>query len=714
MLETRQGISSFGEDPNGVAGHLSPLLTHARDVIPPSLHSETQIFLLATAGMRLLPQEQQTAVLEAACNFIKFHSHFRVDKPSSTGPCGSSVRIITGEEEGLFGWIAVNYLMDEFTRRAHERTTFGFLDMGGASTQIAFEPSLDERAKTKNLRDVRLRLIGGEEITHQVFVTTWLGYGTNKARERYVAEVVENQEKLRSHSNHGDQHLHGPILDPCLPRDLSLQEKFAYPGHNDPHSQQTHQLIGTGSFEECLTRVEPLLNKNAPCSHAPCPFGGVHVPHIDFSVSHFIGVSEYWYSSEHVFGLGGPYSFVEYERAASQFCKKDWNDILQQHDESKKEGHLGGDGEVERDGKVVSTGAWGSDVEISRLQMQCFKSAWLVNVLHEGIGMPRIVDRGGNMTEDGTEIEDKAKQKGLGRPVMQSMDVIGDTAISWTLGKMVLVASSEVPPLSDSALPLTDPAVGIDGESVHTNPHVISEDELHEDWSVQASERNSLSSGAFFYLLCLVVLLIIAYRLRHHCHWAGRVFLRGIVKWNDSDDLAQLDVENGPKQNGTRYMPMPNSSFKPSSSASWTSRPLLAMRSHLSRLFSVWKPLTQSSSPLSSLHVARHMQSPSQRVSPLRSFSSPSLKHQNGVPGTHHAGAVYSVSTSIPTRPITPPIPRDSHLLNGYGSSQSLYSLPRSRNSSQLNLTTLVPRQPLSRGGSTGQLTPTKSSMHND
>jgi len=48
--------------------------------------------------------------------------------------------------------------MDGFTGHSQDRTTYGFLDMGGAPTEV------------------RLRLLGGEEIIHKVFATTWLGY----------------------------------------------------------------------------------------------------------------------------------------------------------------------------------------------------------------------------------------------------------------------------------------------------------------------------------------------------------------------------------------------------------------------------------------------------------------------------------------------------------------------------------------------------------
>jgi len=67
--------------------------------------------------------------------------------------------------------------MDGFTGHSRDRTTYGFLDMGGAPTQIAFEPSLAEWNNPENsLIEVRLRLLGGEELIHKVFATTWLGY----------------------------------------------------------------------------------------------------------------------------------------------------------------------------------------------------------------------------------------------------------------------------------------------------------------------------------------------------------------------------------------------------------------------------------------------------------------------------------------------------------------------------------------------------------
>ena len=137
-------------------------------------------------------------------------------------------------------------------------------------------------------------------MAHPVFVTTWLGYGTNKARERYVTSAVE------SHTSSSTQ----VIKDPCLPKSLLLNES-KHPGY---------MLQGTGEFEECVSRTNPLLNKHAPCYDEPCLFNGVHVPAIDFSVNHFIGISEYWYSTHDVWdSAGGVYDFVDFERNAKAF-----------------------------------------------------------------------------------------------------------------------------------------------------------------------------------------------------------------------------------------------------------------------------------------------------------------------------------------------------------------------------------------------------------
>lgn len=429
-------------------------MAHALTHIPPSQQTSTPIYVLATAGMRLLSKDAQDAVLAETCSTLRRDYPFRLEGPSAAGPCGDSVRIISGEEEGIWGWVAVNYLMDGFGHAPelahadgqtehdhllplpglasapegssagdavtpvdvhHHSPTFGFLDMGGASTQLAFSPSAEELSQSRfpadELATISLRLLSGELVEWPVFAASWLGFGTNRVRERYVEAAVKEWSALAFKPE--------TIHDACLPVNLTIAA-----------TDKSPPFVGTGDFTQCLHTLKPLLLHDEPCGAAHCLFGGMATPRIDFSRADqrgFIGVSEYWYTAHQVLGLGGVWDWAEWERGMGDFCAQDWGVI---------------------ESKVRSSEGW-ADIDLARLQMQCFKGAWISNVLHDGIGVPRLTDKGGNETLGGTggtnaEAEFRARQKGL----FQSMDTVRNTAISWTLGKVVIEASKAV-----SALP---------------------------------------------------------------------------------------------------------------------------------------------------------------------------------------------------------------------------------------------------------------------
>ncbi|PWN40798.1 hypothetical protein IE81DRAFT_342472 [Ceraceosorus guamensis] len=483
------GLSSFATHPQDLSLYLRPLLDQAERIVPPSSLSETPIYVLATAGLRLLSPSHRTSVLRETCRVIQTQSRFKVDR---IGNCEEQVQVISGEEEGLLGWIAINYLMDGFhfkeeeekkkkrpdlidhaavtSNRTRTQSTFGFLDLGGASTQIAFQPA--DPAAEEDLTRVTLRMLDGTDVQSDVFVTTFLGYGTNRARERYVEALAlgahnttanktdERQKQVAaiaasasppssstksnaSSTSNAAQNLVAAaaaaavsdsssliLTDPCLPSGLSLQ------------TQTNETLLGTGSFETCLASLEPLLDKSAACSRPPCLFHGVHVPPISFATNHFVGVSEYWFSSNDVFGLGGVYDFVSFQKAASDFCQRSWSDLS-----STFEGHK----------------TWGPQVDLGRLQMQCFKAAWMTTVLHDGIGLPRILDAGGD--GDGKPHSDQAMDKADEKNLFQSVNDVKGLAVSWTLGKAVLEASRDIPPAIVTGFPAKAPIVSNPGSS---------------------------------------------------------------------------------------------------------------------------------------------------------------------------------------------------------------------------------------------------------
>ena len=89
-----QGISSHVDKPSQASSYVEPLLDFAAQHIPKHKHMETPLYILATAGMRMLPPTDQEAILEdlrvdipLKCNF-----HFT----------SSHVEVITGKQEGMY------------------------------------------------------------------------------------------------------------------------------------------------------------------------------------------------------------------------------------------------------------------------------------------------------------------------------------------------------------------------------------------------------------------------------------------------------------------------------------------------------------------------------------------------------------------------------------------------------------------------------------
>lgn len=416
------GVSTFGEKPEDVGPeHLAPLVDFALDIVPEDDVANTPIFLLATAGMRLLPDYQRTQVLENICGYFQKHTNFQLPD------CGLHVQVIPGETEGLYGWIAANYLLGGFNApEEHEHgkghNTFGFLDMGGASAQIAFAPNATEAEKhAEDLKLLRLRKVNGEALEYKVFVTTWLGFGANEARRRYVESLLEAYPASNE------------LPDPCLPVGLLVDKVGTEidPGSPLLKGKEPH-LIGTGQFAECLKRTYPLLEKDKACVDEPCLLNGVHTPAIDFDVNHFVGVSEYWHTTHEVFAMAHKdkaYDFKTYQKQVTELCSRNWADIE----------------------KDVAAQKWGKKVDEKTVEEVCFKASWLINMLHDGIGVPRVGIEASKSshTNKTNDVIESAKDRGFLDP-FQAVDKIDGHEVSWTLGKMVLYASSQMPAADDA------------------------------------------------------------------------------------------------------------------------------------------------------------------------------------------------------------------------------------------------------------------------
>ncbi|CAR24325.1 apyrase [Lachancea thermotolerans CBS 6340] len=406
--KTSPGLSSFKKKPNkAFKDHIKPLLQFAEDIIPKENLKSTPVFIQATAGMRLLSDKKRDLILGDLCSGIKHSTNFLLED------CRSQVQVIDGETEGIYGWIGLNYLLknfDNYNASDELHTSFGFMDMGGGSAQVAYVPNNPREIEKHDddISSVILRSLNGETQTWRVFVGTWLGFGANEARSRYLAQIV-NSLPENTNDRNDDDFLTRELVDPCMLKGSHTKFKF---------KDKYFHFSGSGNFEHCSKSIFPLLRKDTPCIEEPCLFNGVHAPAIDFYNDKFIGTSEYWYTANDVFQVGGEYNFHDFSQKVKEFCESDWKEV----EEHSKNGRY-------------------NNIPIKLLLDSCFKANWILSVLHEGFDMPRV---GIEITDD-QETKDRDTSEGAAASVaFQSTDSIEGYDLSWTLGKMVLYVSGLV------------------------------------------------------------------------------------------------------------------------------------------------------------------------------------------------------------------------------------------------------------------------------
>ena len=102
---TKPGISAYANSPENASLSIANLVDKIIDNIPENQRIKTPIIFRATAGLRLLPNMVAEQLLDAIRHQLKIYPFFMDE---------SSVQIMKGEDEGLFSWVTVNYLLGKF------------------------------------------------------------------------------------------------------------------------------------------------------------------------------------------------------------------------------------------------------------------------------------------------------------------------------------------------------------------------------------------------------------------------------------------------------------------------------------------------------------------------------------------------------------------------------------------------------------------------
>ncbi|OCF44184.1 guanosine-diphosphatase [Kwoniella heveanensis CBS 569] len=262
------GLSAFARDPTAAAASLDPLLEEAKRVVPEELRKCTPVEVKATAGLRLLGVQESVAILDEVRNRLETNWDFVVNGEKA-------VEIMDGKDEGVYAWITANYLLNKIGEGATSEDTLAVMDLGGASTQIVFEPTFPADSNQQLVEgEHKYQLsFGGKDFT--LYQHSYLGYGLMRARRS-----VHNLIAFTWSFGRGDvewEHLSESteVPNPCLSKGTSRRVELDPPG-KQPVNVTMHGA--NGGFEACNRVVELVMAKDAICEVKPCSFNGVYQP----------------------------------------------------------------------------------------------------------------------------------------------------------------------------------------------------------------------------------------------------------------------------------------------------------------------------------------------------------------------------------------------------------------------------------------------------
>uniref|UniRef100_H0WGH8 Ectonucleoside triphosphate diphosphohydrolase 1 n=2 Tax=Otolemur garnettii TaxID=30611 RepID=H0WGH8_OTOGA len=306
------GISKYVQKINDLNIYLSECMERALKVVPSSQHQETPVYLGATAGMRLLRMESE----ESAARVLDV-----VTRSLSSYPFNfQGARIITGQEEGAYGWITINYLLGKFIKaqnwfylaypESNHEETFGALDLGGASTQITFVPTRHSESEEDSLY---FRLYGKD---YEVYTHSFLCYGKDQALWQKLAKDIQT-------ANGGI--LRDPCFHPGYEKTVNISDLYKTPCTKKfkrtlPFEQ--FEIQGTGDYQQCQQSIVELFNTSY-CPYSSCAFNGIFLPPIEGD----FGAFSAFYFVMNFFNLTSKVSRDKVTEVVRNFCSRPWNEV---------------------------------------------------------------------------------------------------------------------------------------------------------------------------------------------------------------------------------------------------------------------------------------------------------------------------------------------------------------------------------------------------
>lgn len=239
-LEVKPGLSDYASRPQEVTRTILPLIAKAKSVVPKNLWLHTPLALKATAGLRLLPTVDAEAILDTVEEVFG-------ESPFLTND--EAVSVMSGTDEGIFGWFTVNFLLDRLdslllrpkalTATISQKLTTAALDLGGASTQVTFRPLSDETLATAPIGFLKEIKVFNETVP--VYTHSYLGNGLMQSRLS-ILKLNNN-----AHSTQRNR-----LFTACMPQEYSVPWNY---------SNKVYTVHGSSKYgyERCRSEVHKFI-----------------------------------------------------------------------------------------------------------------------------------------------------------------------------------------------------------------------------------------------------------------------------------------------------------------------------------------------------------------------------------------------------------------------------------------------------------------------
>ncbi|GJN31630.1 hypothetical protein PR202_gn00079 [Eleusine coracana subsp. coracana] len=326
VMRVSPGLSSFAAEPARAGESLRLLMEFARDKVGGAV-GETEVRLMATAGLRLLDESAQEAIL-ASCRDALRASGFRFED--------AWAKVIPGSDEGIYAWIAANYALGTLGGDPHK--TVGIIELGGASAQLTFVS--DEVLPPELSSNFTFG-----ETTYTLYTNSFLNFGQNAAQDSLL-EIL----RLRGSSNNST------VFDPCSPKGYSHSEQVMIFFVNVVTKGKRPKYFPSMISWRLMINGHFYFLNTEKCQYQQCHLGSMFVPELR---GHFLATENFYFTSK-FFGLGHSSSLYDFAHAGELFCSQDVSTLRKHYPNQSNEA----------------------------FSRYCFSSAYIVALLHDSLGVP--------------------------------------------------------------------------------------------------------------------------------------------------------------------------------------------------------------------------------------------------------------------------------------------------------------------------------------